>query len=210
MAHTTPMANVHYCMKTIDNFVDTCTLLRNLRHSSSEDSGEERSDRAPKRGREDADDGETGAEQDFAAFLQAFPLNLTGQPPTKKQRADAGFPTDTVFYDRWRALQYGQREKHLLSSTLCCVKSSDDTALSDHHHPGEGKTHVYSHLQERPMTSPNHPELHRSRETESISKRQTQADSNSECVADGSGISALVCHNKADSSPSLNSNMVDP
>ncbi|KAL7400562.1 hypothetical protein ABVT39_014105 [Epinephelus coioides] len=81
------------------NVDDDGIFFSGLKCSSSEDSGEERSDRAPKRGREDADDGETGAEQDLAAFLQAFPPNLTGQPPTKKQRADAGFPTDTVFYD---------------------------------------------------------------------------------------------------------------
>ncbi|XP_067272630.1 uncharacterized protein [Pseudorasbora parva] len=52
---------------------------------------------------------------DFDAFLQAFPVGITGQPPNKTQRANAGFPADRVFYDKWRALQYSKREQHLLS-----------------------------------------------------------------------------------------------
>lgn len=51
---------------------------------------------------------------DFDLFLQAFPVGITGQPPNKTQRAKAGFPTDRVFYDKWRALQYSKREQHLL------------------------------------------------------------------------------------------------
>ena len=78
--------------------------------SSSDESGEERSDRGQKRGRDTAEQDD----RDFGAFLQHFPVTATGHPPTKKQRTDAGFPPDRVFYDRWRAVQYGKREEYLL------------------------------------------------------------------------------------------------
>lgn len=78
--------------------------------SSSDDSGkegarEEKKMRVEKEGR---------PTPDFKVFLQVFPVGITGQPPNKTQRADAGFPTDRAFYDKWRALQYGKREQHLL------------------------------------------------------------------------------------------------
>ncbi|KAL0185435.1 hypothetical protein M9458_021132, partial [Cirrhinus mrigala] len=57
--------------------------------------------------------------KDFSAFVARFPVSLEGQPPTKKQRLDSGFPEDRVFYDRWRAAQYTKREKYL----LCDVKA---------------------------------------------------------------------------------------
>ncbi|XP_059364909.1 uncharacterized protein si:dkey-23a23.2 [Carassius carassius] len=53
--------------------------------------------------------------KDFSAFLDRFPVSMEGQPPTKKQRVDSGFPEDRVFYDKWRATQYTQREEYLLS-----------------------------------------------------------------------------------------------
>lgn len=52
--------------------------------------------------------------KDFSAFLARFPVLLEGQPPTKRQRVDSGFPEDRVFYDKWRAAQYTQREEYLL------------------------------------------------------------------------------------------------
>ncbi|KAL0152224.1 hypothetical protein M9458_051947, partial [Cirrhinus mrigala] len=62
----------------------------------------------------------TGQEQrtsqkDFSAFLATFPVSLEGQPPSKKRRVNSGFPEDRVFYDKWRATQYTQREEYLLS-----------------------------------------------------------------------------------------------
>lgn len=52
----------------------------------------------------------------FSVFLARFPVSLEGQPPSKKQRVDADFPEDRVFYDKWRAtLTLTQREKYILS-----------------------------------------------------------------------------------------------
>ncbi|CAM4574692.1 unnamed protein product [Leuciscus chuanchicus] len=56
-----------------------------------------------------------GPRRDFLAFLDRFPVSLEGVPPSKKQRMEAGFSEDRNFYDKWRATQYAQREKHLLS-----------------------------------------------------------------------------------------------
>ncbi|CAM4574700.1 unnamed protein product [Leuciscus chuanchicus] len=56
-----------------------------------------------------------GPRRDFMAFVNTFPVSLEGLPPSKKQRMEAGFPENRVFYDKWRASQYAQREKHLLS-----------------------------------------------------------------------------------------------
>ncbi|XP_075931586.1 uncharacterized protein LOC142931513 isoform X2 [Anarhichas minor] len=42
----------------------------------------------------------------FSDFLASFPVTTDGKPPTKKQRIDAGFPEDPVFYAKWRANQY--------------------------------------------------------------------------------------------------------
>lgn len=51
---------------------------------------------------------------EFADFVARFPLTTDGQPPRKKARVDAGFSDDQVFYDKWRAAQYAEREKYLL------------------------------------------------------------------------------------------------
>lgn len=79
--------------------------------SSSDDSGEEGA-QAEKRRRVEEEVG--SPTPDFDVFLQAFPVGITGNPPNKTQRAKAGFRTDRVFYDKWRALQYSKREQHLL------------------------------------------------------------------------------------------------
>ncbi|XP_039509529.1 uncharacterized protein LOC120464212 [Pimephales promelas] len=51
----------------------------------------------------------------FAEFVERFPVSPEGQPPSKKQRVESGFPDDRVFYDKWRITQYAQREQYLLS-----------------------------------------------------------------------------------------------
>ncbi|KAI4800266.1 hypothetical protein KUCAC02_013395 [Chaenocephalus aceratus] len=44
-----------------------------------------------------------------------FPVSRDCQPPTKKQRVEAGFSENRVYYDRWRKGQYADRQEHLLS-----------------------------------------------------------------------------------------------
>ncbi|XP_077083203.1 uncharacterized protein LOC143736351 [Siphateles boraxobius] len=53
--------------------------------------------------------------KDFVEFVARFPVSPEGQPPSKRQRVEAGFPDDRVFYDKWRVTQYAQREEYLLS-----------------------------------------------------------------------------------------------
>ncbi|XP_056121573.1 uncharacterized protein LOC130099791 [Rhinichthys klamathensis goyatoka] len=53
--------------------------------------------------------------KDFAEFVVRFPISPEGQPPSKMQRVESGFPDDHVFYDKWRMTQYAQREEYLLS-----------------------------------------------------------------------------------------------
>lgn len=59
-----------------------------------------------------------GPRRDFLAFVDRFPVSLEGVPPSKKKRMESGFPEDRIFYDKWRATQYAQREKHLLCKSL--------------------------------------------------------------------------------------------
>ncbi|KAG1927300.1 hypothetical protein F2P79_024363 [Pimephales promelas] len=81
--------------------VDTAVLLESL--SSTSETSLETSGAAG------------GPQRDFQAFLDRFPVSLEGLPPTKKQRMESGFQESCDFYDKWRASQYAQREKHLLS-----------------------------------------------------------------------------------------------
>ncbi|KAI4800254.1 hypothetical protein KUCAC02_013383 [Chaenocephalus aceratus] len=53
--------------------------------------------------------------KEFSDFQQTFPVSRDCQPPTKKQRVEAGFPENRVHYDRWRKGQYADRQEHLLS-----------------------------------------------------------------------------------------------
>ncbi|KAL0153860.1 hypothetical protein M9458_050842, partial [Cirrhinus mrigala] len=85
--------------------VDTAVLLDSLSGYVSDD---------------DTDTSETSVEcgpsfKDFSNFMSRFPVSLDGQPPSKKQRVDEGFPDGRVFYDRWRRVQYAKREEYLLS-----------------------------------------------------------------------------------------------
>uniref|UniRef100_A0A8C1S2U3 Si:dkey-23a23.2 n=1 Tax=Cyprinus carpio TaxID=7962 RepID=A0A8C1S2U3_CYPCA len=125
MAHSTAVANQHYRMKTLDSVVATANLLSSLSRSSSDDSGEEGA-QAEKRRRVEEEVG--SPTPDFDVFLQAFPVGITGNPPNKTQRAKAGFRTDRVFYDKWRALQYSKREQHLLSKCSRCAPTATKVA----------------------------------------------------------------------------------
>ncbi|KAK7152442.1 hypothetical protein R3I93_010609 [Phoxinus phoxinus] len=58
---------------------------------------------------------EHASRKDFPAFIARFPVSLEGQPPSKKQRVDSGFPGGRVLSDKWRSSQYKKREEHLLS-----------------------------------------------------------------------------------------------
>lgn len=73
-------------------------------------SGESVGVRRQKRGR-DVDQEE---QEDFGEFVKVFPVSLSGQPPSSKQRVAAGFPADRSFYDQWRAAQFRKREQNLL------------------------------------------------------------------------------------------------
>ncbi|KAK7172408.1 hypothetical protein R3I93_004667 [Phoxinus phoxinus] len=55
------------------------------------------------------------ARKDFAEFVARFPVSPEGQPPSKRQRVESGFPDDRIFYDKWRTTQYAKREEYLLS-----------------------------------------------------------------------------------------------
>ncbi|KAA0720553.1 hypothetical protein E1301_Tti019683 [Triplophysa tibetana] len=52
----------------------------------------------------------------FSDFVTRFKVSLKGQPPSKKQRVDAGFPDDHTFYHKWRSSQYAKRVEYLLSN----------------------------------------------------------------------------------------------
>lgn len=82
MAHSTAVANQHYRMKTLDTVVATSNLLSSLTRSSSDDSGEE-GPRAEKRRR--VEEEVASPAPDFEAFLQTFPVGITGQPPNKTE-----------------------------------------------------------------------------------------------------------------------------
>uniref|UniRef100_A0A8D3CLM9 SET domain-containing protein n=2 Tax=Scophthalmus maximus TaxID=52904 RepID=A0A8D3CLM9_SCOMX len=111
MAHSTEVAKTHYRMRTMEGVVATANLFSCLERSTSDESGNEGTSHRRKRARETADEDV----KDFSTFLECFPVGVTGQPPTKKQRTDAGFLPGRVFYDKWRVAQYNQRAEYLLS-----------------------------------------------------------------------------------------------
>ncbi|KAK2813502.1 hypothetical protein Q5P01_000786 [Channa striata] len=104
MAHSTPVAN------RLRTAICTTAVCASLAGYSSE---EESAGSSKKRGRDSSEE-DINDNKDFDNFVEVFPVTLTGQPPTKKQRADAGFPQDRCFYDKWKAAQFGKREGYLL------------------------------------------------------------------------------------------------
>ncbi|KAK2814622.1 hypothetical protein Q5P01_000028, partial [Channa striata] len=125
MAHSTPVANTHYRLRTA---ICTTAVCASLAGYSSE---EESAGSSKKRGRDSSEE-VINDNKDFDNFVEVFPVTLTGQPPTKKHRADAGFPQDRCFYDKWRAAQFGKREGYLLCviATRAFVKGA---VISDYH-----------------------------------------------------------------------------
>jgi len=60
---------------------------------------------------------ETSMWRYFNKFLEAFPVSPQGQPPSKRQRSEAGFPEARSFYDKWRASQYTKRADYLVGKS---------------------------------------------------------------------------------------------
>ncbi|XP_026209063.1 uncharacterized protein LOC113157682 isoform X1 [Anabas testudineus] len=114
VSHSTPVANVHDSMKTPEAIVATANVLSSLAGYSSDEPADGMVGRGQKRARE-ASEEDSATWRDFAQFLEVFPVTLTGPPPTTRQRAEAGFPQDRVFYDKWRGVQFAKREEYLLS-----------------------------------------------------------------------------------------------
>ncbi|MEQ2201261.1 hypothetical protein XENOCAPTIV_009901 [Xenoophorus captivus] len=109
LAHSNVVAEGKYRSRTLEEAVLASNLIGGF-ENSSEDSGGEISSQEEKRQRDEEDD-----KEDLSKFLKYFPVTLDGQPPSKKQRVQAGFSEGRVFYDKWRVLQYAKREEHLLS-----------------------------------------------------------------------------------------------
>ncbi|KAJ4918927.1 hypothetical protein JOQ06_022198 [Pogonophryne albipinna] len=105
MCHSDLMADKHYRMPVPSTIVATAILLDTLHYSPERYLPTETD--AP---------GSCMSEKEFSDFQKTFPVSRDCQPPTKKQRVDAGFSENRVYYDRWRKCQYADRQEHLLSS----------------------------------------------------------------------------------------------
>ncbi|XP_036376492.1 uncharacterized protein LOC118772334 [Megalops cyprinoides] len=103
LGHTSAVAKQHYRMWTLHVVAATATLLDSLGGSETHLASHPPS----------MDSQPSG--NDFSAFVARFPVSTDGQPPTKKERVDAEFPSDRVFYDKWRGCQYAKRREYLLS-----------------------------------------------------------------------------------------------
>lgn len=62
---------------------------------------------------------ELASQADLGTFFVYFPVTLDGKAPSKKERRQAGFPTERQLYDKWRASQLKLREQHLLCQSPC-------------------------------------------------------------------------------------------
>ncbi|KAI4787188.1 hypothetical protein KUCAC02_036630 [Chaenocephalus aceratus] len=102
---TNLMAETHYRMPVPSSIVATAVLLDTLPGFSPE--------RYPPT--ETDSPGSCMSGKEFSDFQQTFPISKDCQPPTKKQRVEAGFSENRVYYDRWRKCQYADRQEHLLS-----------------------------------------------------------------------------------------------
>ncbi|KAJ4921923.1 hypothetical protein JOQ06_022187 [Pogonophryne albipinna] len=105
MFHSDLMADKHYRMPVPSTIVATAVLLDTLHYTPERYLPTETD--AP---------GSCMSEKEFSDFQKTFPVSRDCQPPTKKQRVDAGFSENRVYYDRWRKCQYADRQEHLLSS----------------------------------------------------------------------------------------------
>ncbi|KAJ4918928.1 hypothetical protein JOQ06_022199 [Pogonophryne albipinna] len=105
MCHSDLMADKHYRMPVPSTIVATAVLLDTLPGYTPERYLPTETD-SP---------GSCMSEKEFSDFQKTFPVSRDCQPPTKKQRVDAGFSENRVYYDRWRKCQYADRQEHLLS-----------------------------------------------------------------------------------------------
>ncbi|KAJ4921922.1 hypothetical protein JOQ06_022186 [Pogonophryne albipinna] len=106
MFHSDLMADKHYRMPVPSTIVATAVLFDTLPGYTPERYLPTETD-AP---------GSCMSEKEFSDFQKTFPVSRDCQPPTKKQRVDAGFSENRVYYDRWRKCKYADRQEHLLSS----------------------------------------------------------------------------------------------
>ncbi|XP_039524970.1 uncharacterized protein LOC120477439 [Pimephales promelas] len=88
--------------------VDAALLLESLVSTSADETSSATSCAA----------GPSGKSNMAICFVAIFPVSPEGQPPSKKQRVESGFPDDRGFYDKWRITQYAQRERYLLCESL--------------------------------------------------------------------------------------------
>ncbi|XP_025760659.1 uncharacterized protein LOC102083117 [Oreochromis niloticus] len=56
--------------------------------------------------------------QEWDAFLQAFPVTLNGEPPSKRQCVQAGFPQHRHHYKKWRDIQLKKRVGYILGQSV--------------------------------------------------------------------------------------------
>lgn len=68
--------------------------------------------------------------QQWDAFLQAFPVTLNGEPPSKRQCVQAGFPQHRHHYKKWRDIQLKNRVGYILGKAWAChVNGASSVAL---------------------------------------------------------------------------------
>ncbi|KAI4796482.1 hypothetical protein KUCAC02_026984 [Chaenocephalus aceratus] len=105
MCRSDLMADTHYRMPVPSTMVATAVRLETLPGFTPERYLPTQTD-SP---------GSCMSGKEFSDFQQTFPVSRDCQPPTKKQRVEAGFSENRVYYDRWRKGQYADRQEHLLS-----------------------------------------------------------------------------------------------
>ncbi|KAI4800308.1 hypothetical protein KUCAC02_013353 [Chaenocephalus aceratus] len=109
MCHSDLMADTHYRMPVPSTIVATAVLSTAVLLDTLNFTPE----RYPPT--ETDSPGSCMSGKEFSDFQQTFPVSRDCQPPTKKQRVEAGFSENRVYYDRWRKCHYADRQEHLLS-----------------------------------------------------------------------------------------------